>query len=246
MKTSTILRVLEGYPWAHFELHYEGYVEPGYNDPESGLIATGDWNPRSWDRPIPKEDLLMPRIGAILEKLKVELQWEDEWCTCGECGKLVRTQPDSYSWTRSYWYNEGIGLYCEDCILEDPEDYLEYLEGNPDTANTLNLDLEDQGYRRVDEDFENGLSGGQCDDPHKIAESLRELGIERFIFEIDSTEQFGLAFSVWVHKSEYDKLDLGKIESKGPDPALAAQSALRTATVKLVSEQDFIDGKTLD
>jgi len=260
MNTSTILNICENQPGAYFST-YSGYAEPGYDDPKSGLVVLGNWNPHG-------EDMVMPRIGAILEKLGAELEWEDEWEACSECEKLVRTSPDSYRWTRSYWESED-GAICQDCLLDDPSDYLEYLEGNPNTANTLDFDLEDQGYRHVPESYENGLYGGQCDDPHLIAESLGELGIQRFIFEINSVGQFDLAFSVWIHKSEYHKLDLDEIESKGSDPALAMQSALRdasakmreldgpgvrvakcnsdrTATVKLVTQQDFIDGKALD
>lgn len=262
MNISTILQILDRQPGAYFQLHFEGYAEPGYNDPESGLITTGNWNPSG-------KDNTMPRIGAILEKLGVELEWEDEWCECSECGKLVRTQPDSYSWTRSYWLHDGIGLYCQDCVLDDPEVYLEYLEGNPKTANTLDLDLGGQGYVKTEGEYENGFHSRQNDDPEVIAKSLRKLGINRFIFEIDGTGQFDIAFSVWVHKSEYSKLDSTEIDSEGVDIAAAMQTALQdasakltlldgpgvkvakchldgTATAKLVSEQDFIDGKALN
>jgi hypothetical protein len=288
MNTSTILEVLRNYADGYFQLHEE-YAEPGYDSPESGLIATGNWNSQTtrrkvYDKPIPDWltvknpdetyehiDNTMPRIGAILEKLGAVLEWEDEWEICEECHKLVRTQPDSYSWKRSYWLDD-CDLHCHECIRDDPEEYLEHLEGNPKTANTLDLDLEEHEYRKVDADFENGLCGGQCDDPKIIAEGLRKLGVERFIFEIDGVAQFGLSFSVWVHESEWNKtiswLDPAKIESKGDDPAVAMQTALRdastklatldgpgvkvakchaggTATVKLVSEWDFIDGKAL-
>lgn len=247
METSTILQILDNQPEAYFQLHYDGYAEPGYDDPKSGLIATGNWNPsqrleRVWPVDTPDwlkfsnqegkdklqrvEDYTMSRIGVILGKLGTVLEWEDEWCACSECNKLVRTEPDSYSWTRSYWLQDGIGLYCQDCVKDDPEDYLEYLEGNSNAANTLDLNLEEQGYQKIDEEYENGLYGGQCDNPHKIAESLGKLGINRFIFDIDGVNQFDTSFSVWVHKSEYHKFDPDKIESKGPDPAHAMRDAL--------------------
>lgn len=240
MEVSTILQVLDEYADGRFQLHYEGYAEPGY--PEKELIATGNWNSRTerrrvYDKPIPDwltvknpdetykhTDNTMPRIGAILEKLGVELEWEDEWCACEECSKLFRTEPDSYSWTPSYWAHDGIGLYCQACVQDDPEDYLEHLEGNPRAANTL-VDLEVQGYRHVDEEYENGWYGTE-DDPKAIAEKLQKQGINRFIFEIDGVRQFDLSFSVWVHESEYSKLDSDEIESKGADPAVALAAAL--------------------
>lgn len=223
MNTNTILKILERQSGAHFEV-YSGYAEPGYNDSESGRVALGNWNSRTvsrkvYDKPIPfwltvkdpdatyvAEDQTMPRIGAILEKLGIALEWDDEWAPCSECGKLIRTQPDSYSWTASYWLSDGDGIYCQDCLLEDPNDYLEYLEGNPDAANTLDLDLKSQGYRHVDESYENGWYGTE-DDPHEIAGNLRKIGVERFIFEVDSVGQFNLTFSVYVHELEYHKLN---------------------------------------
>ncbi len=239
MNFCTIIEILENQPGAYFQLHEE-YAEPGYDNPKSQLIATGDWNSRTvrrrqWgDRPLPdfltvKDpdatyetiDNTMPRIGAILEKLGAELEWEDEWCACSECNKLVRISPDSYSWKPSYWNSGGCGLYCHECVKDDPEDYLEHLEGNAGDANTLDLDLEEHEYRKVDADYENGLNGGQCDDPGVIAKSLWSLGIERFIFEIDGIGQFDVHFSVWVHESEYDKLDPSEFRSRGDDPAAA-------------------------
>lgn len=223
MNTETILRVCEKAGGERFQLHYDGYAEPGYDDPESKLIATGDWNSRTETRrvypsPFPCwltvkdpnatytfHDRTMPRIGAILEKLGVELEWEDEWVACNECYKLIRTQPDSYSWLKSYWLQDGIGYYCKDCILDDPEDYLEYLDGNSRNADTLGIDLEKYGYQRVKEDYENGWYGIE-DDPEAIADDLRAVGIEHFIFTIDCSGQFNTYFSIWVHKTEYDKL----------------------------------------
>lgn len=204
MNIATILGILDKQPGAYFSLYSE-YAEPGYLDPESGMIALGDWNPRTFDSP-GKQDLLMPRIGAILEKLGAELEWEDEWCSCEECGKIFRTEPDSHSWTRSYWAHEGIGYYCRDCVLDDPEEYLEYLEGNPRNADTLGIDLEEHDYTKVDEEYASGWYPGQTDDPKGIAEALQEAGIDRFIFKIDSTGQFDVCFSVWVHETQYSKL----------------------------------------
>jgi len=230
MDTSTILQILYNYAeGCDFQVHFNGYAEPGYTDPKSGLIVTGDWNPRSWDEPIPKEDLLMPRIGVILGKLGAELEWYDEWRACMGCGGLVRIQPNSYGWTPSYWAENGTGLYCQTCVLDAPEDYLGYLEDNPKAANTLALDLGEHGYVKIDKEYENGFYPGQSDDPKVIAESLRKQGIRRFVFDIDGVGQFDCAFSLWIHKSECPKLGSTEIESKGVDIAAAMQAALKHA-----------------
>ncbi len=225
METSTILQILDSAACGGFQLHEE-YAEPGYENPDSQLIATGNWNSQGGHNGKPVDNT-MPRIAAILEKLGAELEWEDEWCSCEGCRKLFRTSPSSYSWKCSYWDSNGCGLYCHECVKEGPKGYLEHLEGNAGAANTLDLDLGEHEYREVDAEFENGLHGGQDDDPKVIAESLRKLGVKRFIFEIDSVGQFDLSFSVWVHKSEYDKLDPDEIDSKGAGPAIAMQVALR-------------------
>lgn len=243
MKRETILGVLAKYADFKFELHYEGYAEPGYDDPKSGIIATGNWNSctvtkRIYDKPLPGflkvkdqdatftyEDRTMPRVSAMLEKLGVKIEWEDEWAFCDECYKLVRTSPDNYSWMPSYWAHVG-GLLCKACVLEDPEDYLQSLKGNEQEACTFDIDLEDQEYREVDEQFQHGLHGGQNSDPKVIAKSLRKQGIVNFIFKLDCVGQFDQAFSVWVHKTEYDRLDVDSLESAGPDPAKILKAAL--------------------
>src|SRR5262249_6021793 len=146
------------------------------------------------------------RIATLLEKLGVELEWSDEWACCDQCGKAVRTKPDSYSWQAAYASTDD-GLTCHECMKADPSDYLRSLEGCSDRCVTIDLDLEAAGYRLLAGDFENGLYGGQADRPELIAEALREQGVERFIFHLDTTGQFDLSFSVWVHEEEFDLID---------------------------------------
>lgn len=257
------------------EFHY-GYAEPGYNDPASGVIATGNWNSITRDNETTgKFDVLddtAEKLAKQLEELGVELEWSDEWTACMECQKLLRTSPDSYGWTRSYWETE-CGALCQECVRTEPKSYLEDLEGNHRKAHTLNIDLATHGYKRLAQEFENGLYGGQDADPAKIAGALREREVTRFIFEITSKGQFDCDFCAWVHKSQWQKLKGGALpdaECKGDDdPAelmkrglqsiSAAEAAVPpgdgpvvvkvrngTATAKRVTNQDFIDGKALD
>jgi hypothetical protein len=115
------------WPWqvrsmlSDLQLHYNGYAEPGYSDPESGIIATGNWNDitnyvdgvRFTISDIPS------RIAKLFEKLGIPIEWSDEWCECTNCGKLVRTQPDFMSWTPSYTLGDGELICCE---CKEPED----------------------------------------------------------------------------------------------------------------------------
>jgi hypothetical protein len=254
----------------------EAYAEPGYSEPQSGIIAFGNWNTVSkWNERRHEFDTI-DRAPAIvserLEKLGVSLEWSDEWTTCECCSKAVRTKPDSYSW-QPYYLDDGCGtLICGDCVREDPTVYLQSLEGRDDACLTVDVDLEDAGYQRVEEDFEHGLYGGQSADPHKIAAALTEQGISRFLFKLDFNRQFDSGFSLWIHGSEATNLDLEQFavaEKDGPDPAVNLRSALEDAsrqmdrldgqikvascnlstgkaTAKVVSPQDFLEGRALD
>ena len=99
------------------ELHYNGYAEPGYTDPECGLIATGNWNEiTSWtdgERKVISD--LPERLGRLFEKMGIETEWSDEWAACSDCQKLVRTQPDSYFWKPSFTFDESEGFFCRKC-----------------------------------------------------------------------------------------------------------------------------------
>jgi hypothetical protein len=219
------------------QINAAGYAEPGYSDPDSGVVALGNWNEISrWaEGKSEKVDSAPADLAAALEKIGVDLEWEDEWKTCSDCSRLVRTQPDSYSWKRSYFEDDDCNIQCSDCVLKDPSAYLASLEGNPKKAVTIEVDLAKQGYRQVDAKFENGLYGGQAASPKLIAEALREQGIERFLFEIDSVGQFDLDFSVWIHEDEWSQFDpskFGQAKVDGPDPAAMAQKAMREAALQ--------------
>lgn len=119
--------------WSH------AYAEPGYADPETGMIVFGNWNNRTaYDRETNERtvtDNRPERLGNILEKLGCDLQWSDEWATCGGCGKAVRTQPDSWGWTPSYnekmlQAGEFVCLTCEPETTDDSED--DETEGDTD------------------------------------------------------------------------------------------------------------------
>ena len=208
----------------------DGYSEPGYPDCPNGLIL-GDWNNVShWDEDkhgFIVDDETMPRLCEILEHMEIETDWSDEYVICGECQNAVRCVADSYGWTRSYWDDEGE-IVCHECLLGDEgliRGYLESIEGDEGRADTLDIYLVDYGWRCLDEDFQNGLYGGQCADPKVIAESLREQGEERFIFQIDSVGQFDMRFSVWVPtESKVDAVD----NTDSVDPAEMMKKAFKS------------------
>lgn len=190
----------------NIQLHYDGYAEPGYDVGEAGIVATGNWNEvtgyNHTTRQVETISDLPNRILNLFEKMGIECEWSDEWATCS-CGKLIRTQPDSYGWTRSYSVYDGE-YACIECLKEDPEGYLGNLEDNPDMANTIkDIDPADYGYIKVNEDsYASGWHPGQNADPHKVAKELRAKGISRFLFHIDDVGQFDTHWSVYVHSEE--------------------------------------------
>lgn len=125
--------------------------------------------------------------------------FSDEYSVCECCNKAFRTSPDSYSWVANYWIGDGF-ILCEDCVREDySEEYLESLENNPNTANTILSDdeIEKAGYKKVIADCECGWCG-RCDDPEKMLEQEKQNNKDgRYLFSISGTGQFHTDFDMW-------------------------------------------------
>lgn len=209
------------------------YSEPGYKDPESGLIAFGNWNKitRYENGEFLLVDDYPKRIGALLEKLGVELEWSDEWDFCQDCGGAFRMEPDSYFWQKAYGTIEG-DCVCAECIAKDPSDYLESLEGSTDEMLSLPIDLEEHDYVRLAGPLESGFHSGQDASPKKIVEFLQKRNIKRFIFVHDEASQFYVTFSVWVHKDEYTEELADALTDKeinGPSNSENLKKALQSA-----------------
>lgn len=250
-----------------------GYAEPGYDS--DAVVALGNWNNCTrYDRDKRESvtvDSLPSRLAKALERMGVELEWDDEWTQCADCGKLVRTQANSYGWTQSYWDSDD-GAVCHECLKADPSAYLESLEGNASSADTMSFDLTEHGYEQVETDLEHGFHSGQDASPTVIAESLAKRGVTRFIFQIDDVGQFDISFSLYVHEDDLDAYNgaAEPLETDGPSVSGAMERALReasskldrlpsdgdgvkvvtcngdgTADVRLVSREDFIEGRAL-
>lgn len=167
----------------------EGYAEPGYDQPKKGVLLA-NWNYFSRE------------VTDLLERYGYSIEWSDEWITCDDCYKIVRTSPDSYGWKQSAWIDEG-DVFCEQCIKDGHvEEYLDAIENHPTRAITLDIDPADYGYELVQADLESGFHSGQNDDPKKIYQSLKAKGHEHILFKLDSSGQFDINFSVWSKASE--------------------------------------------
>lgn len=230
------------------------YAEPGYSSPENGIVF-GNWNPVCGFNEPKEIQNRCPcvRLARILKNLGAEIEWEDEWATCCNCSKAIRTQPDSYGWRRSYWQSDE-GEICIECVRKNPSDFLEWCEGNPSRALTFDLPLADLGYVRLDADFERGLHNGQDSDPAKIAEELAGKGITRFVFTLDASGQFDARFSVHVHNEQLplaSTLDLSAQNTDGVSYSANLERALRSAALAsrkdgecLITKIDVSTGET--
>jgi hypothetical protein len=254
MDKNTIVSILMEYASEHNLDIREGI----WSESESNggkEVFYGNWNTVTrYNRETKQFDQLdnkASRIGAILEKLGFELDWSDEVEECENCYKLVSTSPSHYGWLPKYTVLEG-GTTCLHCLEENKEEYLEEIEGDHSKAMMFNWDLEELGYTKYDRDFENGWYGGQNDSPEVVAESLRKLGINRFVFEITDVGQFDIDFCVWIHNSEYNKelLDAKGVKSELPyDPATEIGKALRgeksdyyKTETRTLTPEEFVKG----
>lgn len=165
-----------------------GYAEPGYSDPARGVVFA-DWNclPRELDR--------------ILERAGYEIQWPDEWSTCDDCQKAVRTSPDSYSWRRSFYMPDDCTIVCETCAREDLDQYEEYLINNSDVADTFDIDWTSRGWTKFNpERYESGFHCGQDDQPSAIAETV-PAGFD-YLFALTTAQQFDMYFDCYIRAAE--------------------------------------------
>lgn len=158
------------------------YAEPGYTNPRKSILFS-NWN-------------LFPRkVCDLLESAGYSLEWEDEWTRCDQCGKALRTSPDSYQWQPSFVADES-GYCCVDCLGGDDEFLSDYLDNHKRAVNITGLDLAKFGYHEIQCGFSVGWS--TCsDNPEQIMESVRARGYRNVLFQISDQSQFECGFCVW-------------------------------------------------
>lgn len=205
----------------------KGYVEPGYGNDDS-VVVFGNWNPKRFaredDASLSKVESLAPRLGDALEKIGVDIEWFDEWATCSECYRALRTEPDSYGWTMFGAVMNDCEIVCADCMCANPESYLSDWVNNPrKTITWLSIsELEELGFVKWEandpHDYENSFHPGQNDDPTAIMreitcklDNLKDSEIPRdtqvfssnrqIVFVINSVGQFDMSFSAYVRNN---------------------------------------------
>lgn len=195
------------------------YAEPGYSlTSEDGLIVFGNWNttrhPREGDAPLTLAEKLPARLADALARVGADLEWLDEWTTCEDCGRAMRTQPDSYSWKMYGAWQEDCGYVCAECLLEDIDGALGaggYID-NPRNAVTWanDDDLTGASWTRWEpgnpQTYETGWHPSQDDDPQKVYDEIRRVMGEdvSVVFVIDSTGQFDCRWGAYVKAEDVE------------------------------------------
>jgi len=138
----------------------------------------------------------------VERELETTLVYTDEYTTCDDCGKIVRTAPDSYGWQPDFYVGDGF-IACGECfdaITDYQEAYLEERINNPKNAvNGMLSDtqLENLGFEKLEGGYESGWHPGQTDDPTEIFDIISDR-YEEVLFTIDEVSQFYIRFGVWV------------------------------------------------
>jgi hypothetical protein len=164
------------------------YGEPGYSDPERGIIFA-NWNN------IPKG------LADWLEKQGYSLEWSDEWTTCGN-GKAWRTSPDCYQWESSIVLTDDGEMLTRDDSHADVIEALAITHQNQTPGCVpswvAQMELREEGYSLFAGELESGFHPGQTDDPAKLAKQAFEAGAERVVFRKVENSQFYVRFECWV------------------------------------------------
>ena len=153
----------------------------------------------SWDQ----HDLiegLMDNTSTTLDDL-CEWGFSDEYDTCSECLKAIKTSPDRYGWQTDFWLpNDGSDIVCGKCVRDGwQEEYLEDMTNNPRKyVNEDLVDLEKHGFFKLDFEFQNGLHIGQNDSPKRVLRAILTVHPQAEGVFTASNGQFDVTFWPWI------------------------------------------------
>ena len=144
-------------------------------------------------------------IPEGLHELEEWFEWgfSDEYTTCVNCGRSLRTGRSSYDDIPKFEILNDE-LLCHECIRDEfEEEYIESVTNNPKNALKLTIinesRLEELGWKELEEKYENGLHEGMNDDPKSIYNSLKTDWDVLFTF---MPSQFYIQFWAWVKPKE--------------------------------------------
>ncbi len=157
------------------------YGEPGYTKgSDDNTIITANWNG------------LSSGIYDIIESNGFDMEWSDEWvCDCNE-NKLYRSQPDSYSWEPSFFYDD-YGLYG---IADNEELYIESMINKSHALLSAKVDLEKHGFVDLEEICRETGWYGTVEDPEEVFDRY-DNEYEEMVVQTCSISQFAVNWKVW-------------------------------------------------
>lgn len=236
-----------------------GYAEPGCD--EVDVVVLGNFNLPDGNKFDSGIKVKNP-IDNLVEKLKklgrVEVEWSDEWTTCSECFRAVRTCADGYGWVAHFVILRGCDLYCIDCLKKDKglvDDFIQEIKNKcrKGIAKRWGIDLEQYGFKHIPGDcMETGLHEHQDDDAKVVRKFLNGEGYD-VIFSVDSAGQFDVSWSAWVSRKNGNPVtaeDLEKLEKDllarknraGFSPSDALKKALKSGPITMITPEEFVSG----
>lgn len=170
------------------------YGEPGYNQPESGILFA-NWNN------IPKA------FQTFLESRGYELEWSDEWIIDYDYSKAWRTEPAGYWWEPSYMLSEDGCMFTPDTPQYEVIDYVSMrprkrvFNGGFVPKWITAHDLIEEGYTNYcHRDYEGGRED-KSEEPEEIVKEIwanPDHKIESMVLRRTNQSQVYDLYEVWV------------------------------------------------
>lgn len=193
------------------EIEWHPWAENEYSSNENGAV-TGNWNRitdygpadkdgnRDRNVTVPGGDV-MKRLAAIFESMGVDVEWSDEHSTCGSCGGLMRTSPDSYHWESEFVVGDGE-ITCTACMesegaWQDELDSIHHSRGEL-ALTTATVDPSEYGYKPavlLTIGWDGWHDAGRCTD------ELDRAGLGYFLQRLQD-RQSGCTMLVWVSRDD--------------------------------------------
>lgn len=188
-----------------------GYANGESYSGMSDVWVAGNWNDKtdysSGERVV--VDSMPGRLFDALERIGVNGEWSDEWDTCSDCLKLIRTEPDSYAWTPQYILSDDGEFVCVDCIKTDAASWVDdHYANEVDRALTWlsAIELTELGWRDAfpdDYDTQTGFHPGQNGSPAAMVKQLDASNDGRdWVFLITDKGQFDVSYRLFVRDDD--------------------------------------------
>lgn len=137
--------------------------------------------------------------GDLLERAGYGIEWCDEWTDCCNCGKVVRTSPDSYFWWPQWYWLSECEIECRQCALADLDSYAEWLMAKPGRVDELRVQWDEHGWAELPEKFWwiTGVTAG----PTPTVERMESVNV---VIQRDHTTSVPDAIKVWIKQPQLD------------------------------------------